>query len=173
VRTIARVRSLLSVLLCGLVVAAGCGGDDDQPTTPSLPTTTQAAPAPSTAAPEPEEPEKGEEPRRERTPKSLAGCIRSAGGASEVLVKGRDSEDATFFADLVGGRVDVLGVTLEGESAEVSVFLFDSEADAAKAAPSAGGGGVTARAIGSAVVAAPRGARLASIETCLRATGYA
>lgn len=167
---------LVVVVLAALCVPAGCGGDDDdddEPVTPSLPTTTQATPPPSTAAPEDESSREEPRERRERTPESLAGCVREADGVSEVLVKGRDSEDARFFADLVGGRVDVLGVTLSGESAEVTLFLFASEADAAKAAPQAGGGGVAARARGAAVVVAPPDARLAGVEACLRATGYA
>jgi hypothetical protein len=161
--------ALLPIALALTLAGAGCGGDDGEPTTPSLPTTTttQVAPAPTTE-PEPERPE----PRREPTPKSLADCIRAADGVSEVLVKGRDSEDATFFARLVGGRVDVLGVTLDGQRTEVSVFLFASASDAKKAQPNAGGGGVTARVRGSAVVASAPGADLAGIEDCLSETGY-
>jgi hypothetical protein len=100
----------------------------------------------------------------------VADCIRSADGVSDVLVKGRDNEDARFFAELVGGRVEVLGVTLAGQTAEVSVFLFASAGDARKAAPSAGGGGVVAKVHGSAVVVAPSGARVGGIEACLRET---
>lgn len=157
---------------------AACGGDDGgDPAAPQQPaTTTGAAPAPGPAtAPEAgtEESRPREEPRRVRTPRSLAGCIQAAPGVEDALVKGRDSEDATFFAELVGGRVDVLGVTVAGEPAELGVFLFATPAAAAEAAPQAGGGGTVARARGSAVVAAPADADTRGIESCLRETGYA
>ncbi len=169
------VRALLLVLAAATTLVAGCGGDDDdQPTTPSLPTATQAPAAPARTVPEGERPAKPEPPERyERTPESLADCIRAAGGVSDVLVKGADSEDARFFGDLAGGRVDVLGVTLSGQSAEVTVVLFASAVKAGEAAPSAGGGGVVARARGAAVVVAPEAARTEAVEECLRATGYA
>ena len=165
----------IAALLAALLVLPACGDDDDEPVIRPLPTTTEPAPPPTAAAPEDEEEPAREVPgeRRERTPDSLAECVREADGVSEVLVKGRDSEDARFFAGLVSGRVDVLGVTLSGESAEVTLVLFASEADAAKAAPQAGGGGVVARPRGAAVVVAPPGARVDGVEACLRATGYA
>ena len=163
------------LLAAGALLAAGCGGDDDEDATPATqpaPTTrAQPSPAETTAPAEPDRTSPQEE-RRERTPKSLADCIREQDGVEEVLVKGRDSEDAVFFEDLVGGRVDVLGVTQEGSSGEVSVFLFKSDADAAKAAPQAGGGGVEAKADGSAVVAAPPGSDHGPVSSCLAATGY-
>jgi hypothetical protein len=169
------VRRFLVVAVVALGVA-GCGGDDDgdEPAAPVASTTTQAEPL-ATSAPEvtDERPERPDEPRRERTPASLADCLRDASGVSEVLVKGRDSEDATFFSDLAGGRVDVLGVTLEGEATEVTVALFDSPAAATKAAPDAGGGGVEADAVGSAVVLAAPGAKTDPVERCLRETRYA
>ena len=169
-------RPALALLALTATLAAGCGGDDGEP-----PRT--AAPAPATQATQPEPapavPERGdgERPSKgrsyERTARSLADCIRSASGIEDVIVKGRDSEDAAFFEELVGGRVDVLGVTARGESAELGVFLFESEADAREAAPSAGGGGVAAEARGSAVVAAPPKADTAAIERCLGEAGYA
>jgi hypothetical protein len=170
-------RFLAAVLAACLIAALpGCGGDDEdaEPSTPSAApyTQTEAPPPATTTAPESTEAERPEE-KRERTPKSLADCIRDEDGVEEVLVKGGESEDAAFFGELVGGRVDVLGVTLAGVSGEVSVFLFASEADAAKAAPQAGGGGVEARATGSAVVAAPPGADAEPVSACLAATGYA
>lgn len=163
---------MIAVLALG---AAGCGGDDDgadeaDPAAPAVTTTQEAAP-PETKPPP--EPEREEEPRRRRTPASLADCIRAADGVSEVLVKGRDSEDATFFSDLAGGRVDVLGVTVEGQPTELTVALFGSSAAAREAAPSAGGGGVEAEAVGSAVVLAPPGASTGAVQDCLRETGYA
>lgn len=167
-RTIAAVRPFVLLLTAAALAFGGCGGDDDEPAAPAPTVTTPSVTTPS----ETEPPAEPEEPKRERTPPSLADCIRSADGVSDVLLKGRDSEDARFFADLVGGRVVVLGVTLEGQSAEVSVFLFASAADARKAAPSAGGGGVEARAAGSAVVAGPPGAKAAAVDGCLRETGY-
>jgi hypothetical protein len=93
---------------------------------------------------------------------------------SEAIVKGSDSEDATFFGDLAGGRVDVLGVTVEGAPAEVTVALFESEAAATKAEPSAGGGaqGVEVERHGSAVVVAPPNTDLAAVHGCLGETGY-
>jgi hypothetical protein len=165
---------VVTLLAAAALAFAGCGGDDEDDTTATPPPspTTQAEPAPTTTT-EPPEPERTTpEERRERTPRSLADCIRDEDGVEEVLVKARDSEDAVFFGDLVGGRVDVLGVTLDGVSGEVSVFLFDSEADAAKAAPSAGGGGVEAKADGSAIVAVPPGADAGPVSSCLAATGY-
>ncbi|HEX8052898.1 MAG TPA: hypothetical protein VF517_07890, partial [Thermoleophilaceae bacterium] len=141
---------LLLLVIAAALAAAGCGGDDGGgPAAPAPTTSTQAEPAPAPTTGE-AEPRESDEPkprgeRRERTPRSLAGCIKDAPGVEDALVKGRDSEDATFFADLVGGRVDVLGVTLSGESAEVGVFLFATPAAAAKAAPQAGGGGTVAR----------------------------
>jgi pyruvate/2-oxoglutarate dehydrogenase complex dihydrolipoamide acyltransferase (E2) component len=168
------VRIRLTALLV-LVAIAGCGGDDEggEPATqPAAPTTAAAPPATAPAQPQQREEPKPPVEKRERTPTALAECIREQDGVEEALVKGRDSEDATFFEDLVGGRVDVLGVTLEGVSGEVSVFLFESDADAAKAVPSAGGGGVEAKADGRAVVAAPAGADAAPVSSCLAATGY-
>jgi hypothetical protein len=99
--------------------------------------------------------------------------MRAADGIEQVVVKGSDSEDAVFFADLAGERVDVLGVTVAGEEAEVTVALFASAGAAKDAAPSAGGGGVEARATGSALVLAPPGVVSAPIEDCLREAGYA
>ena len=167
---------LLRLLVVAMLAlgAAGCGddgGDDAEPAAPPTTTTTREAEPPATSPPG--EPEREEEPRRKRTPASLADCIRTADGVSEVLVKGRDSEDVTFFSDLAGGRVDVLGVTLEGEPTEVTVALFSSAGAARKAAPAAGGGGVEAEAVGSAVVLAPPGAPTGAVEDCLSETGYA
>jgi hypothetical protein len=172
------VTSLVRLLLAAVLVLglSACGGDDGEEAN-APPTTTGAQeprPATETApaeAPEPEE--KPKESRRKRTPASLADCIREAPGVSDVLVKAGDSEDARFFGDLVGGRVDVLGVTAAGEPAELTVALFASPADAKRAAPdSGGGGGLSARPDGSAVIVAPAGAETEAIEDCLRATGY-
>jgi hypothetical protein len=167
-----RMAARMAVAGALLVGAAGCGGDDDDGVGPVAPGTTTAtatdtAPAPTT------EPAKPREPRYTRTPRSLADCIGAAPAISDVLVKGGDSEDATFFADLAGGRVDVLGVTAEGEAAELTVVLFKSVGDARKAAPSAGGGGVDAEARGSALMLAPPEADTTAIEDCLGKTGYA
>jgi hypothetical protein len=158
-----------------LAVAAGCGGDDDDGGEPAAPATGTTAPAQTTteASPPATTPPRDERPRRERTPASLADCLRAADGVSEALVKGRDSEDAAFFSDLAGVRVDVLGVTLEGETTEVTVALFQDPAAARRAAPGSGGGGVEARAVGSALVLAAPGAEGGAVEGCLRATGYA
>ena len=169
-------RHLTVIALLG-VLAAGCGGDDDpEPApAPSAPATQGQAPAPTTEpGPErtkPEEPPEGE-PRYERTPKSLAACVRSEEGVSDALVKGRDNEDARYFGELVGARVDVVAVTVEGEAAELDVFLFESPADAKKAAPGAGGAGLAVKTVGSAVVVGPEGAG-AGVEDCLDRTGYA
>jgi hypothetical protein len=177
--TVARVIPLVRLLAAGVLAVAlvsGCGGDDDgdAPAGPPMTASTQGEPArPSAPADAPEEPEKPEELRRKRTPDSLAGCIREAPGVSEVLLKAGDSEDARFFGDLVGGRVDVIGVTAEDEAAELTLALFASAADAKRAAPGAGGGGgLSSRAEGSAVIVAPARADTAAIEDCLRASGY-
>lgn len=160
--------------LLALVALAGCGGGDDEPAAPAPTTTTQAQPAqPAPPETQPREEPPPEEERRERTPRSLADCIRAESGVGEVIVKGRESEDATYFEDLVGGRVDVLGVTLEGDGAEQTVFLFADAADAKEAAPGAGGGGFEVHAHGAALVVAPPRADTAAIEGCLEATGYA
>lgn len=167
-------RAVLPRLLLVLVLAlgaAGCGGGDDGAEPPAPATTTQEAAPPATS--QPDEPQREEEPRRRRTPASLADCIRAADGVSEVLVKGRDSEDAMFFSDLAGGRADVLGVTLEGQATEVTVALLGSPVRAREAARTAGGGGVDAEAVGSAVVLAPPGASTGAVEDCLGETGYA
>jgi hypothetical protein len=170
------IRVLCVTAVLALGVAAGCGGDDDEAepaapatgtTAPAPAATTEPAPAPTTAEP------RDEKPRRERTPSSLADCLRAADGVSEALVKGGDSEDAAFFSDLAGGRVDVLGVTLEGEATEVTVALFEDPAAARKAAPGSGGGGVEAKAVGSALVLAAAGSERGAVEGCLRETGYA
>ena len=173
------VRLLVAGVLAG-VLAAGCGGDDDgdEAASPPPAASTQGEPtrpsAETDTTEESEKPEKPEQAPRRRTPDSLAGCIGESPDVSDVLVKASDSEDARFFGDLVGGRVDVLGVTAEGEPAELTVALFASPADAARAAPDAGGGGgLSARAEGSAVIVAPAGADTAAIEDCLRATRYA
>ena len=165
--------ALLTALLA--VVPVGCGGDDDDGDAPAPATTTQAAPPPTTAGPrtETEEREPAEGPRYRRTPASLADCIRAADSTDEVIVKGGDSEDATFFSELAGERVDVLGVTVRGAPAEVTVAVFGAAGAAKKAAPRADGGGVEARAIGSAVLLAPPAADTAEIEDCLGAAGYA
>jgi hypothetical protein len=167
-------RELARLAVAGALMLGmgGCGGDDDSdPVTPASTASTQAAPAPTTTAPEaPQEPD---EPRYRRTPASLAKCLEAEPGISQALVKGSDSEDATFFADLAAGPVQVLGVTVKGEPAELTVVLFQSEAEAEKAAPSAGGGGVSAEAHGSALVLVPSGADAAPIHACLGETGYA
>lgn len=157
------------------LAVAGCGGDDEESGDSGPPVTGTAAPSETTteAAPAPATTEREEEPRRERTPASLADCLRAADGVSEVLVKGRDSEDVTFFSELAGGRVDVLGVTAEGEATEVTVALFETPAAAREAAPGSGGGGVEARPVGSALVLAAPGADDGAVEGCLRETGYA
>ena len=165
------------------VVAAlalgGCGGDDEsdehRPATPPATGTQTEAPPPATTETEtePEAPAPDDEPSYTRTPRSLADCIGAADGVSDVLVKGRGSEDATYFGELVGGRVDVLGVTLEGQSAEIGVFLFASPADAKKAAPGAGGGGLEVGIHGSALVVAPPAADIGAIERCLAQAKYA
>lgn len=161
-----------------LAALAGCGGDGEggagEPAATPSGTTTRAEPQPPASTPStgeegPAEPE-GEP--RERTPASLADCIREAPGVADVIVKGRSSEDATYFADLVGGRVDVLGVTAEGDGAERSVFLFASAADAKEAAPGAGGGGFKVNERGSALVVAPPRADIAAIDSCLAQTRY-
>jgi hypothetical protein len=163
-------RLATAALATAALAIAGCGGDDDgEPTAPMPPAATTTQPD----QPDRTEPRTTPEAERlERTPRSLADCIREADGVEEVVIKGREGEDAVFFEELVGGRVDVLGVTLTGVSGEVSVFLFASERDAAKALPSAGGGGVRAEAAGSAVVAAPPGTETGPVSDCLAATGY-
>ena len=158
-------------LVVGLI---GCGGDDERDTTATPPpaATSQAEPPASTTEPAPTEEERRAPAKLATTPKALAECLREQPGVEEVVVKARDSEDAVFFEDLVGGRVDVLGVTVDAIPGEVSIFLFASEADAAKAAPSAGGGQVTATPDGRAVVAVPSGARIEAVAGCLSATDY-
>jgi hypothetical protein len=163
------------VLLLG---AAGCGGDDGEEPLPPVTTGPGAVPPAETAppaegTPPSEPPEREGEPGFDHTPESLADCLRQASGIGDVLVKGGDSEDAVFFSELVGGRVDVLAVTIEGETAELTIALFESAAAAKKAAPSAGGGGQTARVEGSAVVLATPGAESSVVPGCLRLTGYA
>lgn len=166
---------LVSALMAAAALAA-CGGDDEPADPAPAPATRSEARPPQEAPPATatERDERApEEERRERTPRSLADCIREAPGVAEVIEKGRESEDATYFADLVGGRVDVLGVTLEGEGAEHTVFLFASAGDAKKAAPGAGGGGFEVKTRGRALVVAPPRADTAAIDGCLGATGYA
>ena len=160
-----------------LLTGAGCGGDDDggYGAPPPADTTSTQAEAPQRSiesAPQKPAPSK---PRRERTPASVASCVRDAPGAGDVLVKAKDSEDVTFFTDLAGSRVDVIGMTLKGEEMEITIALFASPADAKKAAPQAGGGmdGLTTAVHGSAVVVAPANARTGPIEGCLHDTGYA
>jgi hypothetical protein len=169
------IKLLLVMAVLGLA-AVGCGGDDEPAEPAAEPATaTTAPPSTSEAAPPATEtePEDDAAPRRRRTPASLADCLRAADGVDEVLVKGRESEDATFFSELAGGRVDVLGVTVEGEATEVTVALFETAADARSAAPGSGGGGVEARAVGSALVLAAPGAETGSVVRCLRETRYA
>lgn len=173
-------RASIAALLAALALA-GCGGDDDggeRSIGPFGATTEAEERPPAKPAPDETETRAGRRPPRpeagrERTPRSLAACIREAPRVGEVIVKGRKSEDATYFADLVGGRVDVLGVTFRGEGAEHSVFLFESEADARKAAPGAGGEGFEVQLRGAALVVAPPRADSAAIGDCLSATGYA
>ena len=168
---------LLLVIAVLALASVGCGGDDDDQAAPAgAPTTATTAPAPTSEAAPPATdtaPKDDAEPRRRRTPASLADCLRSAAGVDEVLVKGRESEDVTFFSELAGGRVDVLGVTVEGEATEVTVALFETAADARAAAPGSGGGGVEARPVGSALVLAAPGAETGSVERCVRETRYA
>jgi hypothetical protein len=176
-----RTRAIVSLLALALI--AGCGGDGggDEPRTGPFggTTTTQAEPRPPAERPadeggtEAREPGPSAEKRLERTPRSLAACIRDDERVAEAIVKGRKSEDATYFADLVGSRVDVLGVTLKGEGAEHSVFLFKDEAAARKAAPGAGGEGFEVQLRGAALVVAPPRADTGPIADCLGATGYA
>ena len=179
-----KTRATLLALLAAAALA-GCDGDDGGggPSGGPFGTTTEAEQAPpAERAPEerPEEtgtdtdrrPRQPGAERLKRTPRSLAGCIREGDRVGEVIVKGRSSEDATYFADLVGGRVDVLGVTMRGQGAEHSIFLFESPEDARKAAPGAGGTGFQVQLRGAALVVAPPRADTATIAECLSATGY-
>jgi hypothetical protein len=166
----------VAIVCLALLVPAGCGGDDDEgepPRSPAAAPSTETEAPPSVSEAEPDSPPEGAE-RRERTPKSLAECLSESPGVSEAIVKGRESEDATFFGDLAGGRVDVLGVTVEGAPAEVTVALFESEAAATKAEPSAAGGAtdVEVERHGSALVVAPPSADVAAVHGCLGETGY-
>jgi hypothetical protein len=171
-----RVRILAVIGATALLAVAGCGSDGNgyssSPASTASTTTTAPAPRPSTATTAPETTKPDRPKRRERTPASLAACIREDSGVAQVLVKARDNEDAMFFQDLVGGRVDTVAVTARGQSAEIDVFLFPSPAGAKKAAPQAGGQGLKATVSGSAVVVAP-GAPPAGVASCLSATGYA
>ena len=163
---------VLPALVATLLALTGCGGDDEgdeAPAPPATATTTGTTTATERADP----PETDAEPRYERTPRSLVRCLEQADGVEDALVKGPESEDATFFSELAGARVDVLAVTLEGQPAEVTVALFASAADARKVAPDAGGGGVEATPLGSALVGAPPDSDTGAVEDCLRATGYA
>lgn len=164
----------MAIVCLALPALAGCGGDDDDGDRPAPTAAAPSTEAPTTASGTEPEPQPKESERRERTPRSLAECLREGSGVSEAIVKGSDSEDATFFGDVAGGRVDVLGVTVEGASAEVTVALFESDATAAKAEPSAGGGeqGVKVERTGSALVVAPPNAELGAVHGCLGETGY-
>lgn len=155
---LARARLLAAAMAA--VALAGCGDDgDDSPAPPPAPApTTQAAP------PAPREEERPE-PRREK--KTVVDCLRAAPRVEDVLEKGGDSEDARYFEELVGGRVTVLAITLQGESAEVDAFVFASSADAKEAAPAAGGAGLKVSVHGRAVLVAPPSAETAAIERCL------
>ena len=170
---------LAPICIALALAAAGCGGggDEDAKAPPPAPpattsATTTTAPPPETTTGE-EEPEREPREGRQRTPRSLAACIAEAPGVSDALVKGRKSEDVTFFEEIAGGRVDVVAVTLEGQDAELDVFLFDSPAAARKAAPSAGAPGLSIEQRGTALVAVPSGADAAGVDACLRETGYA
>ena len=155
-------RTLLALALATAALA-GCGGDEDDPAaTTEPPATTQAAPPAATTEAEP--PSK---PRRER--RTLADCLRSAPGVDEVLEKGADNEDARYFRELVGGRVRAFAITVEGQTAEIDAFVFESQADAKKAAPGAGGSGLEASVHGSAVLVAPASAETGAIASCLEA----
>ena len=181
-----RVKTRATLLaLVAAAALAGCDGGDDGGESGAGPfgaktEAEQRAPAekPRPAEAESEtdaerEPRPSEAKRRDRTPRSLAACIREDRRVSEAIVKGRSSEDATYFADLVGSRVDVLGVTFRGDGAEHSIFLFKSEAAARKAAPGAGGSGFEVQLRGAALVVAPPRADAPVIADCLSATGYA
>jgi len=165
----------LPLIVAGALLAvAGCGGGDkgyDSSPASTQATDTAPPPQPTTTAPRQEQANPAAPVRRKRTPQSLAACIREGAAGSQVLVKGRENEDAMFFEDLVGGRVDTVAVTPRGQSAEVDVFLFATPADARKAAPQAGGQGLAPKVQGSAVVVAPKAAPPA-IASCLRATKY-
>jgi hypothetical protein len=169
------VRALPAIAVCASLAAAGCGGGGnsyDSSSTKSTEATTTVPTSPRPAATTP--PKKTSPPKavpRRHTPASLAACIRDGASGSQVLVKARDNEDATFFQDLVGGRVDTVAVTPRGGSAEIDVFLFASPAAAKKAAPQAGGQGLAPKVQGSAVVVAPK-APPPAIANCLTATRY-
>jgi hypothetical protein len=164
--------------VAGLLVlgVAACGGDGDGDagvtTLPPVATSTEAPP-PAPELTEPTEPgEREGEETFDNTPESLADCLRGSPGIGDVLVKGGDSEDAVFFSELVGGRVHVLAVSYEGDTAELTIALFESAAAARKAVSGAGGAGQTARAEGLAVVISSPGADSSVITDCLRLTGY-
>jgi hypothetical protein len=158
---------LLPVWLATVALAlAGCGGDDEPRPAPDAPAPARAAPSPQ-PSPGPAEP--GRKPGRNRIPKpeTLTGCLREVPRVERVLVKGSDSEDARFFEQLVGGRVTALAITLAGQAAEVSVFVFGSAADAREAAPDAGGAGLEVTVHGTAVLVAPPAAETAAVAACL------
>lgn len=158
-----------------LLGPAGCGGDDEGGGTAAPPVSTTTGTGEATLPPPAEDsaPEESRSPRYRRTPRSLAECVEAAPGTGEVIVKGGESEDVVFFGELAGGRVDVLGVTVDGVATELTVALFESGDAAAKAEPGAGGGGVSAARHGSALVLAPPGAETAGVEDCLTKAGYA
>ena len=153
-------RHALAVALAAAALA-GCGGDDDDaPSSSPAPTSEAAPPAPATT-------QREDPPAPRREERTLEDCLRAAPGVEEVLRKGADSEDARYFEDLTGERPRVLAITLEGEPAEIDIFVFATEAAARKAAPGAGGAGLEAAVRGSAVLVAPASARTAGIERCL------
>jgi hypothetical protein len=153
-------------LALAVAALAGCGGDDDEGAPPA--TTTEAAP--TETAPRPPESEPREDPARTpRARRTLAECLRSAPGVSEVLEKGRDNEDSRYFEELVGSRVKAFALTVAGTSGEVNVFVFETEADAKKAAPLAGGDGLGLHVEGDAVLVAPASVDTEGIVDCLEA----
>jgi hypothetical protein len=154
-------------LAAAALAAAGCGDEEEEPRPAAEePAPTRAAPQghPSQERSEPEpEPERKPGPE----PRTLTECLRESPGVRDVLVKGRDSEDTRYFEELVGGRVTVIAITLEGQSGEADAFVFDSAADARRAAPGAGGAGLNVTVHGRAVLVAPPAAETGAIESCL------
>lgn len=138
-------RPTILIAIALTVVAAGCGGDDEEPQT-VIQTTTVTESAPETTAPEPTEttgPETTTDPEL-TTPEDSGGCTDAGGNEIEIIGGGVDcaaAKDTAAQYDRQGARVQEIGeFVCEGGNAQTRPVLFTCSGPGGEFVVSATGG---------------------------------